>query len=613
MEVLIGGRPVTLPKPLGEGGEAQVFKIDSGTLAKVYHLPTDPRFDDDSDGLKASRIRIIVAQRKLTVFPRGLPDNVAAPQELVRETRSNLIVGFTMPFVKGATPLVNLMDPDLRGKVTDREIVEIFRGLMHTTRELHERGIVIGDNNPNNVLILKGKPHVIDADAMQFGPFRSKVFMPDYVDPNRCEPKGDVLELIELHNEGSDWYAWTVMLFRCLFLIHPYGGTYKPADKARRVAPGLRGLPSHRVSVYHPEVIYPKQARPLNEAPPTLEAFFRRYFVEGLRPEPTDAFLDGLGFNADGSFDRTAKPAGVPKARIEKKTVQMRALLGSSGKIVDAIVEEGNLSVLHHEGRQLYRDSKPILSIAPNPNLECRIAGPQTVVMLGMKAVVANPEWANSIWIDLVPTSSGSKGVIAPTKLGVVYWDGSLKLLFGRKEPKIMVLDVDTELEPIRLWSQGDLLFVLASRRGKLGFAVHHLVWDTTLCQGAHPFAAPQDIRDAHAYANAQGSWLFMTAGASSTCDAFDSAGHLLNHFEADDETEAWMREPHGKLQSGPLLFNQSPTGISRLSMASGKLDVAQFLCVRDLSSILLVGANETGLIALDRAGNQIIQLTVTD
>ncbi len=613
MNVRIGSRVITLPTPLGEGGEARVYRIGPDTLVKVYRLPTDPEFDDDAAGLTASRIRLIVAQSKLSLFPRGLPDNVAAPQELVRETQSNLIVGFTMPFVRGAKALIDLMDAKTRDSLTDREVIEVFRDLMRTTRELHERGIVIGDNNPTNVLVLNGKAYVIDADAMQFGPFRSKVFMLDYVDPNRCKPQGDVLELVELHNEASDWYAWTVMLFRCLFLIHPYGGTYRPADKTRRVAQGLRGLPDYRVSVYHPEVIYPKQARPLDEAPPALEAFFRRYFVEGLRPEPTDAFLDSLGFNPDGSFDRTAKPAGIPKAQVQQQTVQLRQITAPSGKMMDVVYEEGSLSVLHHKGNVLYRDDKAILSIAKKPGLECFFAGPQVAVMLGSQVAVVNPGWEKPVIIDLASPATSAKGTVVGTSHGVVYWDGSLKLLFGRTEPKIKVLDVDSEISPIGLWSQGDYLFILANRRGKLGVAVYHLSWDTTLFQNAHPFASPADVHDAHAYVNAQGSWLFMTAESSSTCDVFDHTGRLMNHFEADDQSDEWMRTPHGKLQSGHLLFSPSQKGVSRLRMASGKLDVAQYPCSRDLSSLRLVGAGESGLIAVDRAANRIFHLTVTD
>lgn len=611
MDVRIGSKVITLPAPFGEGGEARVYKIGSDTLAKIYRLPTDPEFDDDASGLTAARVRLIVAQRKLLLFPRDLPDRVAAPVDFVREIRSNLIIGFTMPFVRGAKALIDLMDMKTRGNITDKEVVEIFRDLMHTTRELHERGTVIGDNNPTNVLILNGKAYVIDADAMQFGPFRTKVFMPDYVDPNRCKPQGDVLELVELHNEASDWYAWTVMLFRCLFLIHPYGGTYRPTDKAKRVAQGLRGLPDYRVSVYHPEVIYPKQARDLNEAPPALEAFFRRYFVEGLRPEPTDAFLDSLGYNADGSFDRMAKPAGVPKARVQKEVVQLRPISVPNGRIMDVAYEDGSLQILRHEGNKLFREDKAILPIAQKPGLECFFAGPQVAVMLGNQVAVVKPEWNKPVVIDLASNSTGTSGTVVGTSQGVVYWDGSFKLLLGRAEPKIKVLDIDSEIVPIGLWSQGDYLFILANRRGKLGVAVYHLAWDTTLFQNAHPFALPADIRSAHAYTNAQGSWLFMTGASSCACDVFDHTGRLLNHFEVDDESDEWMKTPHGKLQSSQMLFSPSQKGVTRLKMMSGKLDVAQYTCSRDLSSLRLVGASESGLVAVDRAANQVFQLTV--
>ena len=75
MDVRIKEHVVTLDNVIGEGGEARVYKLGGGDmLAKVYRLPTDPELDPSQ--LDAARLRVVVAQKKLRLFPLDLPKTV---------------------------------------------------------------------------------------------------------------------------------------------------------------------------------------------------------------------------------------------------------------------------------------------------------------------------------------------------------------------------------------------------------------------------------------------------------------------------------------------------------------------------------------------------------
>ena len=110
--------------------------------------------------------------------------------------------------------------------------------------------------------------YLIDADSFQFGPFLCRVFTARFVDPLLCVPDATQLLLHQPHTAASDGYAYTVMLMQCLLFVGPYGGVYRPKDPAHRVPHEAR--PLHRMTIFHPEVQYPKPAIPYGTLPDEL-------------------------------------------------------------------------------------------------------------------------------------------------------------------------------------------------------------------------------------------------------------------------------------------------------------------------------------------------------
>ena len=105
-----------------------------------------------------------------------------------------------------------------------------------------------------------------------------------------CVPDATKLLLHQLHTTASDWYAFTVMLMQCLLFVGPYGGVYRPKDPAHRVPHEAR--PLHRMTIFHPEVQYPKPAIPYGTLPDELLHYWHRGFAQDVRePFPLPPML----------------------------------------------------------------------------------------------------------------------------------------------------------------------------------------------------------------------------------------------------------------------------------------------------------------------------------
>ena len=125
---------------------------------------------------------------------------------------------------------------------------------------LHALGVVIGDFNDLNVLVKDEQAYLIDADSFQFGGFLCRVFPERFVDPLSCDPQERRPLLCKPFSTDSDWHAFAVMVMQTLLSVGPYGGVYRPKSTSARVPEYAR--PLRRITVFHPEVLYPKPAAP---------------------------------------------------------------------------------------------------------------------------------------------------------------------------------------------------------------------------------------------------------------------------------------------------------------------------------------------------------------
>lgn len=274
MKVVVGGNTIEI-KPrdvLGSGGEGLVARLpDPNRVVKVYHQPEARR------------------ARKIEAFLRGgfnWPANVLAPLAEARDPRTQQIVGFVMAAAKGGEELYALGNRDYRQKhgITIRDALKVSVHAKATLDAVHRLGVVVGDLNDLGIQFNQRRETVwFDVDSFQIPGFPCIVAMESFLDPrlyDKAFNDGSAYFSVE-----SDLYAFAVILFKSLFLVHPYGGNHVK----------LKDVPSRaraKVDVFHPDVRLPRWASPPQIVGDDLLQIFHRYFAKGERPAIPLALLE---------------------------------------------------------------------------------------------------------------------------------------------------------------------------------------------------------------------------------------------------------------------------------------------------------------------------------
>lgn len=393
MDVYVNGKKVRAdPKrAIGKGGEADVFDIGHGQALKLFKSPHHPDYQGLPQEQQAARDRLAIHQHKLPQFPRHLPDHVVAPQALATDRTGQTILGYTMPLLKGIEVLLKYGERSFRQTgMNAQTVVQIFQDLHTTVSKLHFAGIIIGDFNDLNILVKGTEAYLIDTDSWQFGTFPCQVFTARFVDPLLCQPHATQPILQHPHNQDSDWYAFTVMLMQCLLFVDPYGGVYKPKASSQQVPHTARSL--HRITVFHPEVRYPKPAIPYQALSDELLHYFQQVFERDIRGKFPRSLLDHLQWtmcNQCGlEHAQTVCPICtsivteiVKPISVIRGTVTATHFFTTEGVILFATVEQEQLKWIYHDRGQFKReDDSVILQGDLNPYLRWRIQNKTTLL-----------------------------------------------------------------------------------------------------------------------------------------------------------------------------------------------------------------------------------------
>ena len=284
MDIYLNQKRIKLnPKAaIGKGGEADIYDLKNGKVLKLFKTADHPDYQLLPQEQQSAQARIAIHQQKLPAFPTNLPVRVIKPEALATD-KQGLILGYAMPFLQNTVPLLKYGDRTYRNTngLSQQFVTALFRDLHETVLKIHEVNVTIGDFNDLNLLVYHNQVNIIDADSFQFGQFPCQVFTARFVDPILCDRKANQPILTSPHTPDSDWYAFTVMLMQSLLYVDPYGGVYKPKSQASQIPHSAR--PLQRITIFHPDVRYPKPAIPYKVLSDDLLHHFHNCFEKDWR------------------------------------------------------------------------------------------------------------------------------------------------------------------------------------------------------------------------------------------------------------------------------------------------------------------------------------------
>lgn len=604
MQVYIDGRRVRLDpsRSIGKGGEADVFDAGGGFAIKVFKDERHPDLAGSKAEQRAAVRRIERHQKKLPAFPAGLPDRIVAPEKLVTDAKGR-VIGYRMRLLTGAELLLRYAEPSFRkAGLPEEQVVGTFRDLHATLRQLHGRGVVIGDFNDLNVLVRDGRAFLIDTDSFQFGEWACEVFTERFVDPLLCNPSLERLSLARRFTPDSDWYAFAVMLMQSLLFVGPYGGIHKPKNASQRVAPSAR--PLKRITVFHPEVQYPKPARPLSILPDDLLHRFHRTFVEDQRGEFPEPLLEDLHFRkclACGALharsacltcSRGAKAALKQTVRVNGR-VSCETVFRTDGVLLHASAHGGRLGWLAWEnGRFVREDGRVVLEGPLDPGMHFRLDGPRTLVARGGQLVVLAPDGApERFGVD----TCADVPAFETNGAGRFWIEGGRLLRNGRFGPERIG---DVLAGQTRFWC-GTRLGVGFYRAGALSVG---FVFDPARTGLDDSVALPQmrgQLLDAACAIDGARAWLTVAVQEAgrrvNRCLQLDASGAVEAFAEADGEGDGWLASLHGSCAAGGGLLVATEGGLVRVEAVGRRLEVTREFpgteAFVDSSRTLLAGA----------------------
>ena len=591
MDVYLNGKRVRLRpnRAIGKGGEADVFNIGGGQALKVFKPADHPDYQGLPEAQQMARDRIAEHQQKLRQFPAGLPERVVQPQALALDRSGQTVVGYAMPLLKGTEVLLRYCDRGFRqaAGIDPQQVVELFLDLHDTVAALHRCRVTIGDFNDLNVLVKGTAAYLIDADSFQYETFLCRVFTARFVDPILCDGTATRPLLQKAHSPDSDWYAFAVMLMQSLLFVGPYGGVYRPKQRRQRIPQEAR--PLRRITVFHPEVVYPKPALPYSYLPDALLHQFQQLFQQDWRGEFPRSLLESLRWTkclhcgAEHARDRcpcctagqTTQPA-VPETTVVRGTVTATTVLKTEGLILAAAWQGGQLCWLVRDRGEFRReDGSLVLTGDLSPSLQFHLQGRTTLVaQMGQVAVLEPGQPTQLLTVD----TCSSWNAIAASETDRYWLQAGQLLRSGNLGPAYVgdVLEGQTRfwLGPtfgFGFYRAGTLnvAFTFATDRPGINDRVQLPRWSGQLI-------------DATCYFSRDRAWF---------CWASQTQGQRIHHcvlirpdgtveastaVDIESDRDSWIAQLHGHCAVANFLLVATDSGIVRIEACNGQFVVAK-------------------------------------
>ena len=243
----------TSKTPLTEGGEGYIYEY-IGKIIKTFK----PHID------------IAAKERKVNALTKAsLPQTVIKPIDMVLDMRGGFI-GYSMERVTGEE-FKRLSNRKFvtANNITTKDILSMLVKVKKILEILHKQHIYIGDLNDQNILFdTSGNVYLIDCDSWTVGNDKCTVAMDMFKDPKMPADN---------FNADTDMYAFSVLAWKSLTRVHPFGGTVEPD------IPILDRMKKGISVIGRPEVKLPRTTKMWNGFSPQLVTEFRNVFESNLR------------------------------------------------------------------------------------------------------------------------------------------------------------------------------------------------------------------------------------------------------------------------------------------------------------------------------------------
>lgn len=275
---LSGKRYHTPDAPFAGGGEGDIYDVTGAPdyVAKIYR--PDKRTTE-----RERKLSFMTANRP------GAMEQYAWPLDVLYENGS--FAGYLMPKIKGKEKLRNLYVYDKRKGKPWPLYVAIAKNLSAAVYNVHEIHQVIGDLNPENILVNPndGMAVLVDTDSYHISDsgrtYRCGVGMPEFVAP---ELQGIHFPSAPLptFTPETDRFSLAVLIFALLMNgAHPFACTvisgsssrFQPIDNMQNGKCAF--FPESRAG----NMEIPRYAPDIKTLPENLQNLFRRAFVTGHR------------------------------------------------------------------------------------------------------------------------------------------------------------------------------------------------------------------------------------------------------------------------------------------------------------------------------------------
>ncbi|HBI34254.1 MAG TPA: hypothetical protein DEA43_02150 [Candidatus Moranbacteria bacterium] len=605
----------------GKGGEADIFQINDSQVAKIFKRPDHADYAGNPNEQEGARRRIDEHQRKLTEFPQNLPPRVLAPNpdNLVYD-RAGKVAGYAMPFLKGFDVLLSYGDRAFGQAVPYDQKMGICLGLHESLRQTHPLGVIFGDFNDLNILVRGSEAWIIDVDSAQFGSYLCRVFTEKFVDPLLCDSTGKRPMLNRPFNSDSDWYAFDVMLMATLLYVGPYGGIFKPGDKSKLVPHDQR--PLKRITVFHPDVKYPKPAVHWRVLPDDLLQHFHQRFENDVRGQTPLALLEKMRWttcsNCGIEHARAmcpecfvAPPAAIKEVTVVRGIVIASTIFKTKGVILHASYQEGNLRWLYHENGEYRREGGAVVTQGKlDPQVRYRIKDKKTLIGKENIVVILSPgEQMERVVVDMY-----GQLPIFDSNDKFHYWSQNGQLRRNDPMGEEYIGDV---LQNQTLFWVGPTFGFGFYRAGEISMA---FVFDAQRKRSLNDQVNIQPIRgqlvDATCIFSPKYAWFFTTSSESgklmNRCTLIEASGKVLSTAETEKGSDHWLGNIRGSCAINKFLLVPTDEGIVRVEEDNSQLtevkkfpDTESFV---DSSSFLYPGAD--GLYVIRR--QEIIRLKLS-